>query len=277
MYKEHQSKETASHKTEQQKTQKNPQSQKPSSDPPENQPQQKPDSPPPQDEPSKKPEANKPDPSKVYWGIDTADAIDQTFYQCVAKNYGKPDVVGRYIGHNEGASTGLTKEEIDFLKKQGVKIIPIYNHFTDATGYEHGVEEAKAAIALAKELDIPDGIVIYADIEPTYPVDAEFIRGWTETISSSQYKPGIYGVFEDGKELSNAYIAAIDKNKDFKNKILIWTSNPEVGKTGKDKAPKYNPQTPKGISAAIWQYGLEGKQCNIDTNLIQAPAYSASW
>ncbi|MDQ1143813.1 hypothetical protein QE429_000640 [Bacillus sp. SORGH_AS 510] len=209
--------------------------------------------------------------------MDTASKIDQAFYQCVEQNYGKPDVVGRYIGDKQDVSTGLTSEEVAFLKKQGIKILPIYNHFTDATTYQNGVEEAKGAIALAKELGIPEGVVIYADIEPKYPVDAEFIRGWVETISSSAYKPGIYGVFLDGKELTNAYNEAIAKNKEFKNKIFVWTSNPETGTTAKDKAPKYNPKTPDSINASIWQYGLDGKQCNVDTNLIQSAAYSAAW
>ena len=268
IYKEHQSQNTAAQPPQQQTQQ------KPSSQPSKNN-QQKPPSQP--EEKPQKPDENKPDNSKIYWGVDTASEIDQAFYQCVEQNYGKPDVVGRYIGDNPGASTGLTKEEVSFLKEQGIKIIPIYNHFSDATTYQNGVAEAKAAIALAKELGIREGVVIYADIEPKYPVDAAFIQGWVETISASTYKPGIYGVFLDGKELSNAYNEVISKNKDYQNKIFIWTSNPEVGTTAKNKAPTYNPNTPESIQASIWQYGLEGNLCNIDTNLIQSVAYSASW
>ncbi|WP_413305851.1 glycoside hydrolase domain-containing protein [Bacillus sp. 1P10SD] len=269
LYIEHHSKYTATQPSQHQLQQ------KPPNQPPKNEQSQKPQ--PPQKEEPQKPAENKPDQSKIYWGVDTASEINQAFYQCVEQNYGKPDVVGRYIGDNQGASTGLTKEEVAFLKQQGIKIIPIYNHFSNATGYQNGVAEAEAAIALAKELGIPKDVVIFADIEPKYPVDAEFIRGWVETLSSSPYKPGIYGVFLDGKELSKAYNDAVAKNQAFNNMIFIWTSNPEVGTTAKDQAPNYNPNTPNTIPASIWQYGLEGKQCNIDTNLIQATAYSAAW
>lgn len=231
----------------------------------------------PRKQPPKKPPENKPSKTQTYWGVDTSSQVTEAFYQCIQNNYGKPDVVGRYLGTNSGTSTGLRKEEISILKKKGAKIIPIYNHFSNATGYKNGVLEAQSAISLAKELAIPKGVVIYADIEPKYPVDAEFIRGWVETISSSPYKPGIYGVFLNGKQLSDAYNQAISKNMDLKNETYIWTSNPEAGTTKKQNAPEYKPNTPNFINAVIWQYGMQGQQCNVDTDLIQSSAFSGGF
>jgi hypothetical protein len=119
--------------------------------------------------------------------VDTATKVDQAFFQCVAENYGKPVVFGRYLETKEGVSSGLTIEEAAFLHEQGVKIIPIFNHFTNATTYERGAAEEKKAIGYAQKLGIPDGIAVIADIEPKYPVDETFIRGWVETLLQSPY------------------------------------------------------------------------------------------
>lgn len=100
------------------------------------------------------------------------------------EKHGKPVVFGRYLETKEGVSIGVTKEEAAFLQKQGIKVIPIFNHFTDATSYERGVAEAKEAISYAKKLGIPKGVAIFADIEPKYPVDEAFIRGWVDTMAA---------------------------------------------------------------------------------------------
>ncbi|HWO96582.1 MAG TPA: hypothetical protein VNM45_09645 [Bacillus sp. (in: firmicutes)] len=38
--------------------------------------------------------------------------------------------------------------------------------------------EAEKAINYANDLGVPMGVALFADIEPGYPVDSEFIRGW---------------------------------------------------------------------------------------------------
>jgi hypothetical protein len=213
----------------------------------------------------------------IVWGVDTASSVDQAFLQCVKKNYGAPTVFGRYLETKGDISIGLTKEEVALLHQQGIKILPIFNHFKEAVGYDRGVAEAKEAIAYAQKLGIPKGVAIFADIEPTYPVDEAFIRGWVDTLASSPYKPGIYGVLTPDSKLSAAYQAAASKNKNLKTQTILWSSNPDPGVTAKNKAPAFQPGAPKNITISIWQYGIDGKSCNIDTNLIQSTVLDQLW
>jgi hypothetical protein len=213
----------------------------------------------------------------IVWGVDTASSVDQAFLQCVKDNYGAPTVFGRYLETKGDVSIGLSKEEVNLLHQQGIKILPIFNHFKEAIGYDRGVAEAKEAIAYAQKIGIPKGVVIFADIEPTYPVDEAFIRGWVETLSSSPYKPGIYGVFTPGSKLSAAFQAAASKNKNIQGQTILWSSNPDPGVSAKNKAPAFQPGAPKNIKISIWQYGIDGEACNIDTNLIQSTVLDKLW
>ncbi|WP_342042674.1 glycoside hydrolase domain-containing protein [Bacillus sp. OTU2372] len=213
----------------------------------------------------------------IVWGVDTASNVDQAFLQCVKENYGAPSVFGRYLETKGDVSMGLTKEEVDLLHRQGIKILPIFNHFIEAVGYDKGAAEAKEAIAYAQKIGIPKGVAIFADIEPTYPVDEAFIRGWVNTLASSPYKPGIYGVITTDSELSAAYQAAVSKDKKVQRETVLWSSNPDPGVTAKNKAPAFQPGAPKNINISIWQYGIDGEACNIDTNLIQSTVLNKLW
>lgn len=239
-----------------------------------------PDKPPkPQPEPEPDPQSAPPpqEPPQLLWGVDTASPIDQAFIQCVVDNYGKPTVFGRYLETKEGVSAGLTPEEVELLHQQGIKIIPIYNHFSNATTYEGGVQEAQAAIAFAQQIGIPEGKAIFADIEPTYPVDEAFIRGWVDTLLGSPYKPGIYGVFTNDSALTAAYLAAVASNQNVQSQTIIWSSNPDPGVTPQAKAPEFQPGAPENVPVSIWQYGIDGETCNIDTNLVQSNILEFLW
>jgi hypothetical protein len=211
------------------------------------------------------------------WGLDTASPVDPAFIQCVAENYGKPAVFGRYLETKEGVSSGLTVDEAAFLHNQGIKIIPIFNHFTDATTYEQGLTEAEEAIAYAENLGIPQGIAIFADIEPGYPVDEAFIRGWVDTLLDSPYHPGIYGVFRSDSDVTTAYQAAAANSQTVADETIIWSSNPEPGITTQADAPAFEPDAPENIIISIWQYGIDGQTCNIDTNLIKTDILDYLW
>ncbi|THE09129.1 DUF1906 domain-containing protein [Bacillus timonensis] len=221
-----------------------------------------------------KPSDNLPE---VVWGIDSASETTKDFYACVKENFGDPVVFGRYIGGREGVSVGLTADQVKIIHAEGDFILPIYNHFNDATGYDNGVAHAKEALKIAGEIGIPEGVAIFADIEPDYPVDAEFIKGWFDTIVGSKYKSGIYGVFDPEQALFKAYQEAGKSKAAILEQNYIWTAAPSVGVTSESKAPEFNPSAPEGSLAWGWQYGLESKSCNIDTNLFKRELVDVLW
>lgn len=210
---------------------------------------------------------------EIYWGVDSASSSSD-LYQCVNENFGNPEVWGRYIGDKEGVSTGLTTDEASFLHEKDVRILAIHNHFTDATGYDRGVEEAKEAIGYAKDLDVPDGVALFGDIEPKYPVDSAFMEGWYKTLSDSAYEPGIYGVFDEGSAILKAYNAT---KQEIQENTVVWTAFPQNEITTKENAPEYNPQGPKDALVYGWQYAIGAKQCTIDTDLYQNEILDYLW
>jgi len=173
-----------------------------------------------------------------------------------------------------GVSTGLDKDEVNLLHDNDVRILVIYNHLSDATGYDRGVEHAEQAINDAKDLDIPDGVAIFGDIEPSFPVDAAFMEGWYDTFSESAYEPALYGIFDDGSDLLEAYNAM---DQEPQENTVVWTAFPQNDITTKDNAPDYNPQGPENALVYGWQYAIESDQCNIDTNLFQDEMIDYLW
>ena len=217
------------------------------------------------------------DPNTDYWGVDSASYTTEELYACVNENFGKPTVWGRYLGTIEGVSSGLTKEEVEYLHANGVKILLINNQFNNATGYDNGVEQANIGISLAGELNVPEGVAIFADIEPSYPVDSAFIQGWFDTMMNSPYEPGIYGVFSPDSALVESYQASINENQEIQNKVILWTAYPHVDVTTQANAPENAAEAPEGSHVYGWQYGIDAAACNIDTNLFKGSLFDFLW
>lgn len=215
--------------------------------------------------------------TKIVWGVDSASKVTDEFYKCVDKNYGKPEIWGRYTKTNEGVSTGLTEDEVKFLHKNNVGILLIYNHFNNATTEKAGEKEAKTAIQFAKDIKAPKGTVIFADIEPKYPVDSAFIKGWYKIMNSSDYRPGIYGVFDPDQKIYKAFKEAAKNNKSLKEDTMLWSAAPQKGITKKENAPKFIPFAPEGSRILGYQYGMEAKSCNIDTDIFKEEIQQYLW
>lgn len=214
------------------------------------------------------------EPPKIYWGVDSALPADNNTRQCVQKSLGEPSVWGRYLGDIKNVSQGLDKDEVKALHKSNIHILLIYNHFSEAVGYDHGVQEAEKAISYADDLNAPDDVAIFGDVEPKFPVDSDFIEGWYDTLSASNYHAGLYGVFNKDSKLVEAFNATEDN---VQNNIVLWTAYPQKTVTKKDNAPSYDAQGPKDASLYGWQYGTDSEQCTVDTNLFQRDMLDYLW
>lgn len=211
------------------------------------------------------------------WGIDSASETTEDFYACVRENFGDPKVVARYLGTNDGVSHGLTADQVELIHSNEADLLLIYNGFTDATGYDNGVNEAKKAIALANDLEAPERVAIFADIEPNYPVDAAFIEGWYDEVSKSSYEPAIYGIFDSGEALTNAFNEAVENKGEMKENTYLWSASPNIGITTEEEAPEFKVDAPEASLAYGWQYGIDDETCNIDTNLFDSKLTDVLW
>lgn len=211
------------------------------------------------------------------WGIDSAENVTEDLFQCVINNFGYPRFWGRYLIRVPDVSEGLTEQEISFIQSKGIKILPIYNSFREAKGYGHGKATADNAIFNALNLGIPKRIPLFADVEPFFQIDAEWIQGWTETMVTSGYKSGIYNDPVTG-DFNKAFCNAVKENEMIKIQNLLWSAQPESEPSGPQNPPRYEPTAPDcGGNVWAWQYSRNADLCPIDTNLANSNLVNILW
>lgn len=205
-----------------------------------------------------------------HWGVDSSQNVTEELYNCVLQNYGKPEFWGRYLTKVEGASEALTKEEIELLHHNGIKLLPIYNNFHSAVGGSEGRVIAMYASYYAKKLGIKKGTPIFANIERFFNVDSAWIRGYVDYLYNSDYKPGFYHDPTEGN-FTNAYCEAVAQDSKVADQAVLWSAEPSPGVTKENLAPKFNPLTPSCTANVwAWQYGRDSSKCAIDTNIIDS-------
>ncbi|WP_100374026.1 glycoside hydrolase domain-containing protein [Bacillus sp. FJAT-45037] len=211
----------------------------------------------------------------INWGVDSAAAVTEDLYACVTSNYGQPDFWGRYLTTIENVSDGLTREEIGYIRNQGMKIMPIYNNFSEAIGDRAGHVAARNAIFQARRLGIGEGSFIFANIENFFPVDAAWITAWAGAFLNSPFRPGYYGDPVEG-DFNAAYCAAAESSETVRQQAVIFSAEPEPGTSPKNRIPRYNPARPDcEANVWAWQYGRDSETCPIDTVLMETKLYES--
>ncbi|MCA1029819.1 DUF1906 domain-containing protein [Bacillus timonensis] len=207
---------------------------------------------------------------RYIWGVDSASSVNEELLSCVKENFGSPKYWGRYLTKVPNVSEGLTREEIAFIRTRGMKILPIYNVFSEAIGYSKGQIAARNAVFNARRLGIPPNTALFANVERFFKVDSDWILGWVESIYPSGYRSGIYHDPVEGG-FSAAYCEAVSQNKEIAVQSILWSAEPEPGVTKERTAPRFKPKTPNcKANVWIWQYGRDAKECPIDTNLADS-------
>lgn len=214
---------------------------------------------------------------RYIWGVDSAAKVTADLYNCVVKNYGKPAYWGRYLARIPNASEELTKDEVQLLHNSGTKILPIYNNFSEAVGYDKGRVVAQNSTYHAKRLGVPQGTVLFANVERFFNVDKDWIKGYVDVMYKSSYKAGIYHDPIQGG-FSTAYCQAVQDSKEVANQLILWSAEPQSGVTKSRQAPAYQPKKPPCLANVWgWQYGRDSKTCPIDTNLIDQRLFNQLW
>jgi hypothetical protein len=205
--------------------------------------------------------------ARKIWGVDTVNSVDEELFDCVRNRFGLPKFWGRYLTAIPNVSSGLTKQELSYIRDKGIKVLPIYNVMNEAVGYDQALISARNAVYHARRLGLPRGTVLFAKVENLSNVDAAWIRGWVETLLSTGYRSGFYDSVEGG--FAQAYCQAVKQNNEVAVQTILWSAGPKKGATSERKAPKkFNPAKPNSkANVWLWQYGRDTKRCFIDTNL----------
>ncbi|HJV45131.1 MAG TPA: glycoside hydrolase domain-containing protein [Bacillota bacterium] len=211
------------------------------------------------------------------WGVDSASAVTESLYRCVVEQLGKPDFWGRYLTTVPNSSQGLSKEEIRIIHQHRIKILPIYNAFRQAIGYQQGQITAQNALFHLGRLGVPKGTVCFGNIEHFFEIDEAWIRGWVDKFYPSGYRPGLYHDPVRGN-FAKAYCEAAANHSNVSNQLILWSAQPAPGGTNEQDAPTYHPSTPPCTANVwAWQYGRDVAACPVDTNLIQKRLFEHLW
>jgi hypothetical protein len=214
---------------------------------------------------------------RTLWGVDSAENVDEKLFNCVVRNFGKPKYWGRYLTKKEGANEGLSREEILFLHIKGVRLMPIYNDFTEAIGYRKGQMVARNAIFHARKFKFPNDTPIFANIEHFFKIDEAWVRGWVDAFYTSGYKPAFYHDPVKG-DFQHAFCEATKKSERVSLQSILWSAEPGKGVSSEAEAPPFEPNKPNCKSNVwAWQYGRDASECPIDTNLITYRLYQLLW
>jgi hypothetical protein len=205
-----------------------------------------------------------------HWGVDSSQTVTKELYNAVLTTYGKPEYWGRYLSRVNGATEGLTKEEIELLHSNGTKLLPIYNDFRRAVGESHAKVVAMNATYHAKRLGIKKGTIIFANVERFFDVDSAWIKGYVDYLYNTDYKPGFYHDPTEGN-FEKSYCEAVSQSSRVANQAVLWSTEPNLGVTKEDEAPQFNPVTPTcEANVWLWQYGRDAGDLAINTNLMDS-------
>lgn len=220
----------------------------------------------------------------------------------------KPAFWGRYLN---GASKdyNLIAPEIDYLLSRGCRIVPIFlpgSH--NRNGFDAGSRAAEAAEGFARQIGVPDGVRIYADLE-NRAFDSEWFRGWCTRMFQSNYG-GMGGVYGDTQHSwSWGAAAAAGVPDDPQSGTLIsdlaagrvtagksslfytWTTRPFLGHeltTGEPLMPSefraINPPANFLMKTVLWQYRQNVKLglhlhhgALVDLDLATEDGYADMW
>lgn len=197
------------------------------------------------------------------FGVDSCAAANATmpngdiFYDWVTAHAGQaPRFWGQYIAYPE--CDDITTDIASYLHKKGCYILVIYGAATSKTvsTKAQGESAANAAITAAENLGIPAGVCLFNDIEPGWPVTADYIDGYWSTIhASDKYVPGFYADTRAGEYFNNAYCTVRSQKPG--QDCHVWSQYPKVSCGTAAERPAWNPDHPDCLTQdqiGLWQY-----------------------
>ncbi|MDQ2943273.1 MAG: DUF1906 domain-containing protein, partial [Candidatus Dormibacteraeota bacterium] len=210
--------------------------------------------------------------ARILWGVDSCKAFTGSptgadgLLPTVAGRFGMPDFWGRYLTNT--MCPGISAAEISAAASHHMGILPIYNEYdcSNVVGYDTGMGYAAAATDAAAGLGIPNGRAIAIDIEPpgdqcpgAVGVDAGFVQGWYDGVSSAGYAPTYYGNGTAGTEFASAWCAAVSAQPEVGAGSYLWSFQPSLlGGYTKASAPNYRPYEPGCPGKMVaWQYQID--------------------
>jgi len=143
-----------------------------------------------------------------------------------------------------------------------------------------GQNDATAAIAAAQREHFPSGTILFLDQEEggrLLPEQAAYLFAWTEAVSRSGYRPGVYG---SGQPVNEGHGQTITTAEDIRNHVATQHLHPIALWVAQDACPPSNGctlQAPALASsgtpeAVVWQYAQSPRRRSITAACAQTYA-----
>ena len=133
---------------------------------------------------------------KTVFGVSSATPINKklkngyTMYDWVMRQKGFPAFCMRTLD-GEGK---ITADEIAFLQDKDCKIGLVIRDLTEAkVSAVRGTEDALKAVEAARELGVPQGIALFAEIKPEWSVNHNWMISFAKVVMANGYVPGFIG------------------------------------------------------------------------------------
>jgi Domain of unknown function (DUF1906) len=224
---------------------------------------------------------------KILWGVDSCKSL--TFdpgattglYPQVASVLGAPDFWGRYLTYT--VCPAISPAEIAAAHVRDMGLLPIYNDYdcSAVVGYDTGRQYGAEAVAAAHRLGIPAGVALAIDVEAPGAacpgagnVDAGFVNGWYDGVTSANYVAAYYGNGTAGSPFAEAYCAAVSGRPEVGHNSHLWTYEPSLlGGFAKGSVPDWGlvANTQCSEHGTAWQFALSaGSDPDVDQDLVSS-------
>lgn len=144
---------------------------------------------------------------KTIFGVNSATPINKrlkngyTLFDWIMRQKGFPEFCMRTLCGEDA----ITAEEIEFLRTEDCKVGLVIRDLTETEiSGVNGTEQAIRAVSRARELGAPEnaGIAIFAEINPEYSIDHNWMISFAQTISASGYVPGFIANTDSSKNFN---------------------------------------------------------------------------
>ena len=182
-----------------------------------------------------------------------------SMFEWIIRNKVHPNFWGRnLLGEN-----ALTKDEINFIHSKGCKVAAVYNDFGEKQTEEQGKAIGEIVVALAFDLEIPQGSAIFLNVGEEY-VTKDYLMGFAEELIRSRYSPAFKANTDARFEFDREFSRGLQTNRKIFEQCLVWSVAPTLPEyysmttTHLIHPDKWMPYAPSGIKRkdiAVWQYG----------------------
>jgi peptidoglycan hydrolase-like protein with peptidoglycan-binding domain len=214
-------------------------------------------------------------PGPTLWGVDTAPPLTLAALKRIIKKFGQPAFIGKYL--NGTSFTPLSAAEAALIHSHGMHIMLFAADSENDSGHAQGAKLAKQILARARALHVPQGVAIFADVEPGSAIDSGWIEGWYTTILNAGYIPGYYGNPYADHNFNPPFCTAVTADPTLASKALLDIYEPMLQRTPLASEPLFDPSIPYcGLNPTgnvqVWQYGLSAGDhtANVDTDELKA-------